>query len=433
MPEILEYQRAGLEARADRIDSLDLLRGVAILGIFLMNTQSMGLVGAAYLNPSTGGGNSFVDGVAYCVVHLVADMKFITLFSIMFGAGILLQSERAANRGRSGAALHYRRMAVLLVIGLVHAYGIWYGDILVSYVLCGLLLYPLGRWLPAWITLCIGVLMILAASAIAYALHIDLFAPLTALRDWAWSLYEGLDETALYTHDVAGEFHMRAIASLDEQTRVFLTWTFWRCGGAILLGMALQKWRFFQGQWPAGAYALLALLLAPTGWALSAIGIWFNDSQNWDPFILEWPGMEFNYFGSLLTAVGYLATGVLVARWVALAASGAGPLHARLAAAAVSPIRAVGRMALSNYLFQSVVGTAIFYGHGLGKFNQIDRIGLLGIVALVWGVQLTASWFYMRAFRQGPVEWLWHQLVYLGHRSAAIPSIEPLANVPPAR
>jgi uncharacterized protein len=415
MAEVMEYERAGLEARGERIDSLDLLRGAAILGIFVMNTQSMGLVGSAYTNPATGGGTSLVDWVVYIVVHLLADMKFITIFSVMFGAGILLQGERAAARGNSGASVHYRRMAVLLAIGMVHAYCIWYGDILVTYAICGMLLYPLGRWLPPWAVAMAGVAMVLVASGIAYCYHAEVGQALLELRAWAWRLYDGLDETVLYQGGGMGEWRMRAASSLDEQTRVFLTWTFWRCGGAILIGMGLQRWRFFKGEWPAGAYAFLAILLTPVGWAVTGIGVWFNEWQNWDPSVLEWPGMEFNYFGSLLTAVGYLAAGVLVAKWVALAGAG-GPWHARAGAAVVSPVRAVGRMALTNYLFQSVVGTAIFYGHGLGKFNTIERGGLVGIAVTVWAVQLAASWLWMRTFRQGPVEWAWHAVVYWGKR-----------------
>ncbi len=414
MAEVLEYERAGLEARGQRIDSLDLLRGAAILGIFLMNTQSMGLVGSAYTNPATGGGTSFAAWVVYIVVHVLADMKFITIFSVMFGAGILLQGERAAARGNSGAAVHYRRMVVLLGIGLVHAYCIWYGDILVSYVICGIVLYPIGRWFPTWLVVMTGVAMVLVASVIAFCYHAEAGQALLDLRAWAWSLYEGLDETALYRGGGAGEWRMRAVESLDGETRVFLTWTFWRCGGAILIGMGLQRWRFFQGEWPAGAYGLLAILLTAVGWAVTGIGVWFNEWQNWEASVLEWPGMEFNYFGSLLTAVGYLAAGVLLAKWVAGARGGAGALHARAGAAVVSPVRAVGRMALTNYLFQSVVGTWIFYGHGLGKFNTIERGGLVGIAVGVWAVQLAGSWVWMRTFRQGPVEWFWHWLVWLG-------------------
>ncbi len=417
MPELLEYQRTSLEAAGRRIDSLDLLRGIAILGIFLMNTQSMGLIGEAYINPTKGGGDSPANYLVFVVVHILADMKFITLFSLMFGAGILLQGERVAARGMSSAAVHYRRMGVLLLIGLVHAYCLWYGDILVAYACCGLLLYPLGRYLPAWSVAMCGVAMVLTAPVITWLLHENRVDFLNHLRDWAWSLYKGTNEISAYRAGGSAEWKMRAISSLDEQTRVFLTWTFWRCGGAILLGMALQRWRFFQGTWATGAYALLALLLVPTGWALSLLGIYFNHWQHWDPWTLEFPGMQFNYFGSLLTSVGYLASGVLVAMWVAQARQApalARPLHARIAAAAVSPVRCVGRMALTNYLFQTLVGTTLFDGHGLGYFESLDRVDLLGIVAITWSVQLTGSWLWMRTFRQGPVEWLWRTLAYLG-------------------
>ncbi|HVX85391.1 MAG TPA: DUF418 domain-containing protein [Phycisphaerae bacterium] len=432
MASALELQRTGLEARSGRIDSLDLLRGVAILGIFLMNTQSMGLPEANYINPAmfAAGVQDFFTGKnwwTWVVVHILADVKFITIFSMMFGAGVLLQADRMAARAMSPVAVHYRRMAVLLLLGILHAYLIWYGDILTTYALCGMLLYPL-RKLPASLLMFIGILLMATAVLFTWCEHAGVGLWLTHLNDWTNSLYNGLDEVHAYRTGGAAEFHFRAVASFDLQTRVFLEWTFWRCAGAILIGMALQRWRFFHGAWPPGAYAFLALLLIPLGWAVTALGVWFNQTALWDVDLLTFPGTEFNYLGSLLAAVGYMAAGVLVA--LAVAHGG------RFLTSLVAPVRAIGQMALSNYLLQSVVGTAIFYGHGLGQFGKISRVGLLAIVAATWTLQLTASWLWMRCFRQGPVEWLWRKLAYLGRTELraggdARPAPAPLPHAAP--
>src|SRR5262249_6798738 len=142
-----------------RLDSLDLLRGVAILGIFLMNSVDMAMPALAYYNPITYDPARYVNPETYrglsCLnyavwigIHIVADMKFITIFSTLFGAGILLQGERLLARGVSAAKVHYLRMAVLYVFGLIHAHLLWYGDIVAEYALSGMILFPLRKLKP---------------------------------------------------------------------------------------------------------------------------------------------------------------------------------------------------------------------------------------------------------------------------------------------
>ena len=134
-----------------RILSLDLLRGVAVLGILAVNIQVFAMIDAAYLNPASFGDMAGLNGWVWYITYLVADTKFITIFSILFGAGIALMADRALARGRSAAALHYRRMFWLLLFGLVHAYLLWYGDILVTYAICGICIYPLHRLRNRWL------------------------------------------------------------------------------------------------------------------------------------------------------------------------------------------------------------------------------------------------------------------------------------------
>jgi uncharacterized protein len=420
-----------------RLDALDLLRGVAILGIFLMNTQSMSMPQEAYMNPAaytpaweTGFGFPpygepylLPQGVTfwvYAVVHVLADMKFITIFSVMFGAGIVLQAERAAKRGLNPWLIHYERMGVLLVFGLIHAYCVWMGDILVSYVLCGMLLAPL-RKLPPAVLLGLGLLLIGIPVVVmlerTLGWHWQWLNPLQAV-DGRLAGHMGTDlELAAYRGGWWQQMSHRAWASLRGETTEFLVWTGPRCGGCMLLGMALQRWKFYHGQWGRPAYALLAMLLIPVGWLLTTLGVIFNHttewSEEWTAFLSVWGlGAEFNYWGSLLTAVGYMAAGVLVAMWAADPAR-------RVLRAALVPVRAVGRTALTNYLSQSLIGTTLFYGHGLGWYGKLTRLELLYVVAAVWTVQLIVSPFWLRYFRQGPMEWLWHTLVYAGRREGA--------------
>src|SRR5687767_8777869 len=131
-----------------RIEAIDVLRGIAVLGILLMNVQSFSMVESAYFNPTAYGNFEGVNVWAWVFTRLFADQKFMTLFSLLFGAGIILMSESALAAGRRPAPAHYRRMFVLLLVGLLHAYLLWYGDILTFYALCGMALFVARWWRP---------------------------------------------------------------------------------------------------------------------------------------------------------------------------------------------------------------------------------------------------------------------------------------------
>ena len=132
-------------ARKERIQSLDILRGIAILGILLMNIQSFTMPGAAYLNPFAFGDLEGLNYWVYVLGNIFADQKFITIFSILFGAGIVLVTEKAEKKTGTSTGLHYKRNFWLLIIGLLHAHLIWYGDILVAYSIGGFVVYFLPK------------------------------------------------------------------------------------------------------------------------------------------------------------------------------------------------------------------------------------------------------------------------------------------------
>lgn len=407
---------------------MDLLRGVAILGIFLMNTWSFSQPQSAYLDPNIYApdwimGRGFPEGhenihgvelFVYAATHILADMKFITMFSMLFGAGILLQGERAAARGLKPWRIHYGRMGVLMLFGIIHAYALWYGDILTGYACCGVLLYPLRKMRPTFL-LVLGVGMIAMVSVINLALLAEIHFPLLdnlqnfhygvlgnrGGNDYELEVYRGGWWRQITQH--------RGLVSFDGQTYGFVTWTFWRCGGCILIGMALHQWKFFHGAWPRAAYATIAALTIPIGWCITGLGVVYNVANGWDDsanvFSVWGFGTEFNYWGSLLTELGYISAGVLVALYAAE------PVHA-LFNKCLWPIRAVGRTALSNYIGQSILATVLFYGHGLGYFGTMSHVDLLLVVAGVWMMQLIVSPIYLSLYSQGPLEWLWHRLVY---------------------
>src|SRR5262245_28441400 len=145
-PLVLPVSRTpGPVAPAERVTAVDVLRGVALLGILPMNIVAFAWPFSAYFDPTAGGGFEGLDRVIWIVCHIVFDQKMLTIFSMLFGAGLVLMGERAEARGRSITGIYYRRVLWLLAIGMVHAYLLWDGDILVAYAQCGLFLYLFRR------------------------------------------------------------------------------------------------------------------------------------------------------------------------------------------------------------------------------------------------------------------------------------------------
>jgi uncharacterized protein len=142
---------SGPTPHAERIEELDLLRGFAVLGILVMNIQSFAMVDPTYFNPTVSGDLTGVNLAVWLVSHVFADMKFITIFSMLFGAGIVLLCTRAERRGEPPARVLRRRTVWLLVFGLAHACLLWTGDILVWYSFSGTLAYLFWRLRPGWL------------------------------------------------------------------------------------------------------------------------------------------------------------------------------------------------------------------------------------------------------------------------------------------
>lgn len=409
MPSVGKSAPGGIAS--PRLDSLDLLRGASILGILLMNTQSMSMPSWAYFDPTYyhpgGGPIDTVNYLTWCVIHVLADVKLLTIFSMLFGAGIVIQSQRSAARGESPAGVHYRRMLGLLLIGLIHAYLIWYGDVLVSYVFCAVLLFPF-RKLPPTLLLFIGVIFIVSVVYFRYAEEHSNSPVIARILETQYRIYgdslNSDNELEVYRGSYADALEHRARLSLGNQSTWFVLWGFWRYGGCMLIGMGLFTMRFFHGEWTRQAYRTMAATLIPLGWSFSIAGILYHQTFEWDRMSIYYHGEHFNYLGSLVTAFGYLAFGVLFSKRAA-----EGAIFSRFLAA---PLRAIGKTALSNYIMQGLICTTIFYGHGLGWFGYLTRVQLVGLVLCVWAFQMVVSMLWLKVFRQGPLEWGWHWLAH---------------------
>lgn len=388
---------------AERISSLDVLRGFALLGILVMNVQSFSMPAAAYMNPTAYGDLSGANLGVWMLSHLFTDQKFMTIFSALFGAGIVLMWQRAEARGRAATGLHYRRAFWLMLFGGVHAYLVWTGDILFLYGVCSLWVFWLKRLRPR--TLIIVGLIVLAVSPALYLLAASTMPQwppenVAAFEQMWRPSPERIAETlAAYRGGLADQFDFRIEETVQFHAGAFPFWGFWRASGLMLLGMALFKLGFFSAEWSAQAYRRCVFIGGFVGLPIVAFGIYRNFAAQWDLssfFIGTLP----NYFGSLLVSLAYAASVMLVCQQGSLSRS-------------TAALASVGRMALTNYLLQTILATLIFYGHGLGYFGYVSRVGQVLVVVLIWAIQVPLSIWWLRRFRFGPFEWLWRSLSYL--------------------
>lgn len=400
-------------ASAERLESLDVLRGFALLGILAMNIRMMAAPFGAYPYPYTLWEFEGANRAAYLFTAVFFDLKMMGLFSMLFGAGVLLYAGKGGPEGTPTTGLWFRRMGWLLAIGLVHGYLIWNGDILVPYALCGLLvLWWVRNWSPR--TLLIGGLAMLtigallnAGQAVAWesmseaerAEQLEFMSPTPAQAQQQLA-----DMRGGYLAIVAGRAPMVALG----QSIYFAIFFLWRCGGMMLVGMALYKWGFLTGERSPALYARAAAVCLPIGVALSSYGFTALESVG---FAMPARAVadSWNYVGAVFTSVGYAA--VLL---YAIATGRFAALRRRLAA--------VGQMAFTNYLSHSVITAVLFLGWGLGLAGRLDYAQQLLVVATIWILQLVVSPLWLARFRFGPAEWLWRSLTYLQRQPLRLPA-----------
>ena len=387
----------------ERYQALDLLRGCAVLGILVMNIQSFAMPFAAYFNPTALGDRGTTDFAIWTMAHFLFDQKFMTIFSLLFGAGVLLMTTKAAQRGAPPAALHYRRMVWLLLFGLIHAYLIWYGDILVLYAVCGLFVYLFRKRSPRAL-LIVGLIVVSIASLISVAAGLSSGTwPPEAVQDirdfWSPDARILADELTAFQGGWLTQMPKRAEFALEFHAFEMWIWGIWRAGGLMLIGMALLKWRVLTGERAPAFYTKLAIVGFGLGVPLIAWGFSRNIAEEWEATYSFFIGAQWNYWGSILVSLGWI--GLFLRVWLSGAVQG---LVARLTA--------VGRTAFSCYILESLICTTIFYGHGFGLFGSVGRAGQVAITFAIWIVLLLIAPLWLQRFRFGPLEWLWRTLTY---------------------
>ena len=358
---------------AGRITSLDLVRGVAVLGILAMNAVSFRFGSAPYFNLSAGGSAGWLDWVVGVGGEVLVDQKFMGMFSLLFGAGMVLFMDRAAARGGRAAALNLWRNALLLVVGAVHM-AAWDGDVLVAYALASVVLLAL-RGLPNWWLVGIGAAVFGLSALVGLAMQGIVNSTQVSLAG-VWTAGDAADDSVVGPLTLAG-FGLRAV-------------------GAILMGAGLYRIGFMSGKLSGRAYKRMAIVGLGVGLPLAAVGVVVTALGGYSREV-AFIGQVPNTLGTLPAALGYISVIVL---WDARAESG---LKRRL--------RAVGRMALTNYLAQTALGLLVLT-YLLEGGDWASRSVVVVFVAAVWGLQLWWSQAWLGRFLFGPAEWLWRVGTY---------------------
>lgn len=395
----------------ERIQAMDVLRGFALLGILLMNIEGMvGPLNGALIgvDPALTG----ADRTADTLVYLLVQGKFYPLFSLLFGMGFAVMLVRAEAAGRPFFGTYLRRVLVLMAIGLAHALWVWSGDILFTYALIAIVLLVLFRRtppsrLPMW-----GIGFIVFPSAVIWLLgavgSLAMMTPEGAAQMQASASAQGAQMAAVldaqrqaYGAGSFAEATAQRLADLKMMMGFLMFWG-WQLLGLFLLGSwfvrsgAIARPREF-----SGLYRGLRLVALPLGFVMVLVSYLLEPTSDMVSINLRaTTAMGLFTLGGTLMALGYLG-------WIVeglQSAATAGPL-ARLAPA--------GQMALTNYLLQSLICTGIFYGYGLGYFEQLSRAWQVPFVVALFLLQVLWSQAWMARFRMGPVEWLWRAATYL--------------------
>ncbi|HBR6836712.1 TPA: DUF418 family protein [Klebsiella pneumoniae] len=370
----------------ERNVTLDFVRGVAILGILLLNISAFGLPKAAYLNPAWSGSASLSDAWTWALLDLLAQVKFLTLFALLFGAGLQLLLPRGKRWIQS-------RLTLLALLGFIHGLFFWDGDILLAYALVGLVSWRMVREAHHVKSL-FNTGVVLYLTGIAVLVLLGLISGTAANRSWApdaanlqyeqyWKLHGGMEAVSNRADMLSDN-----LLALGAQYG-------WQLAGMMLMGAALMRSGWLKGQFSLRHYRRTGALLVAAGMAVNLPAIFAQWYLAWDyrwcAFLLQAP----RELSAPLQAIGYAAL-----------AWGYWPQLCRFRL--VGAIACVGRMALTNYLLQTLICTTLFYH--LGLFMRFDRLQLLAFVPPIWAVNLLVSSLWLRRFRQGPVEWLWRQL-----------------------
>ncbi len=372
-------------APADRIVSIDILRGIALFGVMAINvvTEFRVSIFTQFLPERTGG--SWLDRALHTVLMIGIDLKAFALFSLLFGTGLAIQHDHLS-KSPHRTALLVRRLTFLMLVGTIHLVLIWNGDILLEYALAGFAVLPF---------LSASARTLVMAGCLLLALYIaaPFLPPIASLPSQAWMAQHVAEATRTYGSggfaDVL-KFRVRELPAILP-LHVFI---FPRTVALMLLGASIWRTGWLRAGTPLPSQLPLAASAGIIAGGAITLSL-FDELLN-----LNWRAeLALDRLGTVLLACGYAAAIIWATR---------NALGQRVLGWA----RPVGRMAFSNYLLQSLIFGWIFYGYGLGLFGTLGVTSALGIGICVYVVQVVFSAFWLRRYLYGPMEWLWRSAMY---------------------
>lgn len=392
-----------------RIQTLDLIRGAAVLGILTVNIASFAAGEGALHSPDVPHPGTGADHFVFAATLVLFEGKMRALFSMLFGASLLLFIERAEAAGRDGAVLQLRRLGWLLAFGYLHFALLWDGDILFIYAAIGLI--ALGFRHAGITQKLIGAVLALALwQAWSSVMWAPVLAQESAVLAGTASAAEREEHSLVLTqyrqqeaaraNEVKSGWTGEVTTRLADRPAYPLTLAFYNWGETLaymLLGMALLQSGFFSGgvsrKW---LRRIIAGGLVLGGGASIALAAWAAQAGYPEMAMRYWAGYGLA-FPHALMALSYAAALVMLAPWLLAGRTG-------------QSLEAAGRMAFSNYIATSLVMTGLFHGWGLGLYGRYDAAAQFGFVLLGWALMLGWSKPWLARFRQGPLEWIWRSL-----------------------
>ena len=388
--------------RAERILTIDVLRGTALLGILPMNMQIFAFVPGGVVYPYATDFSDPANVTAWVALRVLFGSKDLSMFSMLFGAGLILMSGARREADESLTRIHLRRMAALFAFGMIHAYAIWAGDILVTYAIVGTIVFWMRNLNPR-LLITIGACAYAVPMALLLAAHFLLpmlggnvieaiVAQINPPPEAAAEYYAG------YASGWIGQMKVRAVSALSNQTIGLVGAIGWIAGGMMLIGMGLQRLGVLSGERRTRDYVPMIAAAALLGFPLLGLSFLWNFAHDWalpGGFFLGWCMREVSY---AIIVFGWIGAVAILCK------------HLKLAWF-TAPLAAVGKLSMTNYLMQSIICSFIFYGHGLGLIGQLGNITQIYITLGIWTIQIVASTLWMQRFRYGPAEWLWRSLV----------------------
>jgi uncharacterized protein len=411
---------------AERIRALDIMRGIVLLGILLMNINGFGLTNA-YSNPTVAGGFTGLNLYTWMGTNLFFEGTMRALFSLLFGIGmfILLSRSKQRDAGIDGPDIYFRRLTWLLFFGLVHGYLLlWTGEILYDYALMGFFVYSFRNMAPGKLLLIAGFLMAVGTfwmvmdyrNDIKMTQHVaaaqvnkTVGKPLTTDQQEATKKWDEIERKKSpefvkdYNQKMQGSYltvvkHL-APKNMESDTTWFYKYNLWDILSMMLIGIAFFKMDIFSAKKSYAFYGLMALAGYVIGLGINYYEMQIVLQSNFSHLGFARADQTY-YLGRVAIAMGHIGTIMLFAKAPLL-----NWLKVRLAA--------VGQMALTNYIMHSIICMIVFTGVGFGLFGKLQRYELLYVVFSIWVFQLIVSPIWLKYFEFGPLEWLWRRLSYL--------------------